>query len=251
VSYGPWFWLHTLYSYIALLLGTGVLILSALRSQNLYRWQVLVVVAGAIAPWIGNALYVTRTSPVPNLDLTPFAFALSGVLLTAGLFRLRLFDVVPVARSVVIEHISDAVIVLDDRERIVDLNPVAADLCDEAVPVPIGLPAQRVLAAWWPRIAPYLEVDDAQDEFDLLQGVERRYYDFRMTALRGLRRRLQGRLIVVRDITERKRAERELQRQALTFEHISDSIILTDVQGRIVDCNPATERMFGYNREEL
>ncbi len=43
----------------------------------------------------------------------------------------------------------------------------------------------------------------------------------------------------------------ELRRQALTFDNILDSVILTDMRGRIIDCNPATESLFGYTRQEL
>jgi diguanylate cyclase (GGDEF)-like protein/PAS domain S-box-containing protein len=53
------------------------------------------------------------------------------------------------------------------------------------------------------------------------------------------------------DITERKRVEETLKQQACIFENISDGILITDLSGRIIDCNPATERMFGYARVEV
>jgi PAS domain S-box-containing protein len=55
----------------------------------------------------------------------------------------------------------------------------------------------------------------------------------------------------IRDITERKRAEEELRRQALIYENIHDSIIVVDLQGNIISWNPAAERMFGYDHEEI
>jgi PAS domain S-box-containing protein len=66
---------------------------------------------------------------------------------------------------------------------------------------------------------------------------------------------------VVRDITERKGAEHELERrrreaeqvaetlrqQALVFETLAEAVVITDAEGRVRDWNPAAERMFGYH----
>lgn len=59
------------------------------------------------------------------------------------------------------------------------------------------------------------------------------------------------RVVAVRDVTEQKEYERELRREALIFENINDSVILTDLAGKIIDVNPATVHLFGYEREEL
>lgn len=55
----------------------------------------------------------------------------------------------------------------------------------------------------------------------------------------------------VHDISDRYRAEEELRRQALTFENISDAIILTRNEGVILDWNPAAERILGFTRDEV
>jgi two-component system cell cycle sensor histidine kinase/response regulator CckA len=55
----------------------------------------------------------------------------------------------------------------------------------------------------------------------------------------------------VQDITERKRAEAALTRQALMFETVGDAVLVMDLTGRILDWNPAAHRLFGYTREEM
>ena len=52
------------------------------------------------------------------------------------------------------------------------------------------------------------------------------------------------------EITEHKRAEEELRRQALLFENMLDGVIITDAQSRIIDWNPAAARILGYSRAE-
>ncbi len=60
-----------------------------------------------------------------------------------------------------------------------------------------------------------------------------------------------GYLGMAYDLTERREAEAALQRQALIFENLYDAIIVTDLQGRILDWNPAATLLYGYAKEEL
>jgi PAS domain S-box-containing protein len=59
----------------------------------------------------------------------------------------------------------------------------------------------------------------------------------------------------MQDITESKRAEEERRLQlslmSCITEKSSDSIILTDIQGRVTLLNPEAERVFGYSAEEM
>ncbi|MGD1703552.1 PAS domain S-box protein [Dapis sp. BLCC M229] len=58
-------------------------------------------------------------------------------------------------------------------------------------------------------------------------------------------------LSIFSDISEDKLTQKSLQRQALTFENLYDGVILTDIEGRIIDWNPAATRMFGYSKTEV
>jgi PAS domain S-box-containing protein len=57
------------------------------------------------------------------------------------------------------------------------------------------------------------------------------------------------------DITERKRIENELQSAKdnlnITFEAITEGIVMQDPNGVIVACNPAAERILGLTREQM
>jgi len=58
----------------------------------------------------------------------------------------------------------------------------------------------------------------------------------------------------MRDITERKRAEREIEARRLYLERVlaaaPDAIVTMDARYRIVEWNPGAEKLFGYSREE-
>lgn len=65
--------IHVAYTYLVLLLGTGRLILIFFRSLSLRRWQVGLLIVGALFPWLANVLFLLGFSPIPGLDLSPFA----------------------------------------------------------------------------------------------------------------------------------------------------------------------------------
>jgi len=209
--YGPWFWVHTLYSYLLLLLGTILIIQALIQSPYLNRGQAIALLISVLAPWVGNALYIYDLNPFPNLDLTPFAFTLTGVGLSWSLFQFKLLDIVPVARETVFESMSDVVIVTDPQNRIVDLNPAAQRVIGRSTSESFGQLAGKVLSSW-PNLAEYCRnMTEIHSEIVSDENGRRRYFDLSISPLRDKKDILTGRLVVLRDITERKQAEEILQ----------------------------------------
>jgi len=61
---------------------------------------------------------------------------------------------------------------------------------------------------------------------------------------------LKGGFGTVQDITERKQAEEKLREQAHILEQVHDIVILTDLDGYILNWNTGAERVYGYSAEE-
>ncbi len=59
------------------------------------------------------------------------------------------------------------------------------------------------------------------------------------------------RVTTIRDITERKKAKRELKQFSQSVESSPDGLVMGDLKGRITYVNKAFAGMFGYSREEL
>jgi len=75
---------------------------------------------------------------------------------------------------------------------------------------------------------------------------ERRYEEVRVAPVNE-----EEVLMIIRDVTDRKRAEIALHKQALVFENISDGVIITDMKGEIIDWNKGAERLYGYTKAEI
>ncbi|HRE25470.1 MAG TPA: histidine kinase N-terminal 7TM domain-containing protein, partial [Anaerolineales bacterium] len=55
---GPWFWIHTVYSYVLILSGTAFLIPRMLSERGLYRWQAGLLALAPLVPLGANLVYI-------------------------------------------------------------------------------------------------------------------------------------------------------------------------------------------------
>ncbi len=223
VHYGPWFWVHTITAYTTVAAGSVAIVLHHFRARKLYRRQTITLLVGSLLPIALNLVYVVRLFPGLKKDYTPISFALAGLAFAVGIFRNRLFDIRPIARATLVDSIADPVITLDAVDRITDLNPAAARLLAD-LPLDVsgdellGRDAGEVLAAW-PALTDHLQHGTMGDIVLGLAGDEdTRHYGCRITWLTDARDHHIGRLILLQDITERKRSEDELRRQMVELE---------------------------------
>jgi signal transduction histidine kinase/ActR/RegA family two-component response regulator len=208
---GPWFWVNVTYLYGLMAVSTAMLVFLALRSSGIYRAQVVLLLSGLLVPWIVNAVDLSGHSPVPQLDLTSMIFSVTGLTMVPALLRFRLLDLVPIARDVVIQVMRDAVIVLDQRARIADLNWAARGLLDRPDDGVIGEAAAQA-CQHWPRLAEAIEdLSERSIEIAGPHSGERSVFDLRISSLGGGDQRA-GWVLVLRDVTERRRAEQERER---------------------------------------
>lgn len=216
---GPAFWVHSLLAYAAFLVGAWLLLDVMLRAgRGLFRWQGLLVLAGLFMPLAGNAVYISGIELFGPIDPTPFAFFLSSLALAGGLFRLKLLDVVPVARDMLIETMDDPVIVLDGHDRVVDLNAAAQRVLGCAAGRAVGQPAAQALNPLAASFAGGLDSAKEPGALAVKVGSEPRWYDMRVSALRNGDGRDHGRLVVLHDITDRRHSEELIRRYASEME---------------------------------
>jgi signal transduction histidine kinase len=210
------------------------------------------LLVGLLAPWMVDILSTTGLIPF-SLDLTPLGFTVAGLLVTWALYRLRLFDVVPVAHDAVLESITDGVFVLDAQGRVADLNPAARRMIGQDARDVFGEPIESVLPgcagvagrahAGQEPAEPFraeitlgtcLQQHDGPSRTGETSatwptsGQAQRHFEVEISPLYARRGRLAGRLVILHDVTERHR-QSVLYRvlRALAGQLSPDSVIQT------------------------
>jgi PAS domain S-box-containing protein len=217
-AHGPAFLLIFLFNYVTLAIGTVLIIDNALRSRDLYRWQMIGLVTSVIIPWIGNLIYVSGLSPVPGLDLTPFGFSLGAIAISFSIFYFGLFDLAPIARDQLVENLLDGMLVLDLDNRVADINPKARELMKIGARRVVGRPISDFAAAL-ELVGPFHDVESAQVEIQLKESLVTDI-ELRISPLVDENGKLAGRLFIARDISERKQLEK--MRDSMTHALVHD-----------------------------
>lgn len=208
------FWVHAIFSYGLMLVATLFLLRAMIRYPTLYRGQIGLLLIGLVAPWISNIAYLLDFRILGPLDPTPFAFTITGLLFGWSLIRYRLLDVVPVARDTVIESMSDAMLVVDKQGRIIDVNPAAVRLTGQTNPsVLIGKLVSQILPAQKSLIQAYAQVSEARAEIRVPTATTPLDFELRISPIRNRHGDMTGRVVVLRDITEQKKASTQIQGQ--------------------------------------
>lgn len=251
---GPWFWMHALYSYTLIVIGLVLFVRALLRWPKQYRGQMTWILLATLAPFTANIIYVFKIVPI-LIDITSFALTFSALGLAFALFQHRLLDIAPIARDIVVDGMKDGMIVLDASRRIVDINQAAQQMIGlSSEQQHIGKPMAAVLAKWPQLIERYRDVWEAKDEISFGEGETRRWYELSLSPLVDANKSLLGQVVTVRNITDRKRAESQLQESEARFRQIvedaSDVIYRVDANGIVNYANPATMRILGYESEQ-
>jgi diguanylate cyclase (GGDEF)-like protein/PAS domain S-box-containing protein len=253
VTAGPWYRVLTVHSQVLMLAGTALLLRAVARRPERYRVPAAILLAGMAAPWAVHLYYLAGAlwpgSAVP-IDLTPLAFGVLGLVYGVGVFRLRLFELVPVARDVVLEGLPEVVIVLDAGARIVDVNQAAASLLGAPRGDIVGRRADDALGPW-PALGVCILATEEGRQTVSLPGEPLRWLEVTVSPLRDRLGRRAGRVVVARDVTGRQRAGEQIRLLSAAIESAASAVVISDPEGVCLWVNPAFTRITGYAPEDI
>ncbi len=257
-AHGPAALASAAYSYLLVFAGTLIILRTAFRTQRIFRLQAAALIFGAFFPLAASVVYLFQLTP-SAVDWTPVAFALSGVAIAWGLFRYGLMSVLPVAQGVLMAGMKDGVVILDDLGRVIGLNPAAVELTgwtgDAIGRRPADLRPEGSGCA-------HLEaaIAEGPGEQSLYCPDCDRFIEVRVSELADRRRRPIGRLLVLRDITAKKRVEAEnsrslararIQQQAVVKLAVSPAILQGDFDAAAAEITETAARAMGVERTSV
>ncbi len=209
--YGPADQLVFFYGLLLLFSMSAIFVWLFVRSP-LHRKPVLLCLCGQFIMRLSLILAHLDPNPISAVDLLVFGVALTGLMYALALFRFHMFELLPVARKTVLDQMSEGMLVLDARRRVVDLNPSAERI--------LGVRAIRARGALWDEVIPEHPMTESEIIFNV--GGALRYFALRPSPLLGPRGMELGSIILLHDVTEQRRS------QARLFEQQSASATLRE-----------------------
>ena len=240
IEVGPWYYIHTAYSYIAFVSGTLILWKRFRFADPIFRTQTKLLIIAGFFPLILNILYQLHIiKPFDGIDLTPFSFLLTYSLLGFAILRYSLFSLKPIAQNRVMEALNRGVLVIDARQKIVDFNPALKNFVKQPEFIAIGVPVKNAF-------------EDNQDILDLINSQEEKSITISTLNTSGNqifkvdlipmdvnKSGVYGVILLFDDQTEQFRINERLREQKKDLEQLNDlkdkffSIISHDLKGPI------------------
>ncbi|WP_439027358.1 histidine kinase N-terminal 7TM domain-containing protein [Haloarchaeobius sp. DT45] len=205
-QYTPLFWTMYIYELLLMAAGTVLLLRHGVVADGVYRSQTAAFVVGASVPAVANVVSIFGYAPYPGLDMTPYAFALTGLAFGVAILQEEGFDWAPASRHLgqqaMVQHMTEAVVLLDHDDRVVDANPAAAEALFEDGETATGVPVNEVL----PAVAARTDGGATQRQ----AVVDDRVYEVSSSPVTDHRDRELGHVLVLTDVTERHRRDKRL-----------------------------------------
>jgi PAS domain-containing protein len=209
---GPWYWISLGCFAMMVVPGSIFIVRSTLRAHKLYVRQTVILLTGVMVPWIGVIVGLSPRNPFPGLELPAVGFAVTGLLIVFGITRYRLLDLVPVARNLLVERLADGLLVLDEKDRIVDMNSSLQEICG----IGAGILGKSVFDALPFLREPLALAKEKSEGLKVETSIPTdrlaRHFDLRITALRDRKKKLGGWMIVLRDETARRNVSIDRER---------------------------------------
>ncbi len=222
-EYGIWFWIWSAYLYIILIITYFILIKTLIKKFNMFSLQVSLVILVLLIPWFTNLLHIIKIKPFDIFDVTPVALAVSLTIIIFGFTRLKIFDIVPVARETIVDSMRDNIIVLDNKNNILYLNPSARDSFKYKSAKFIGEPIDTLLPKYHDYFNNKCFDSDLNEDITVFRNNQKKDYNMTVSNFTYGLKKITGKVIVLRDITQHKKTN-ELLNYRVKFENLISTL---------------------------
>ena len=119
--YGPYFYVHTIYTYGLLLISMGIMINSSFKNSGAFSKQTVLIVIGTAFPILINVLGTLKIYDM-NVCFTPISFSIATIFYTFAILKFNFLKITPIALQKIVDRISDGYVVLDESNTVIDFN---------------------------------------------------------------------------------------------------------------------------------
>lgn len=126
-QYGPYLFIHSVYSYLLLLIALIRLIKYSIKNAGFFSKQSLLIILGTLIPLVVNIIsYLGIINS--NVYVTPITFTIAVFFFVIAIFKFKFLSIAPIALQRVVDRISDGYLVLNEDNKIIDFNKTLLSL---------------------------------------------------------------------------------------------------------------------------
>ncbi len=198
------------YCYGLMIWSIFLLIKHYIQQNGIYRRQTGFILAGITIPVICSITIFFDLPFLPQRDISPYYFAIANLFTAYGLYRVGIFEIVPIGRNLVVSNMRDGVLLVDASCHLVDINQSARDLIGEPNLEAKGQLINSIPGKW----GGYLKIEGNIDttyskEVSFSEQGKQQYFDISINRIINNNGQFVGYMIILRDITERTLLEAE------------------------------------------
>ena len=206
---------------LLLLFTFGLLVRFIRRAQSLYRYQAIIILGAVVVNTASTLLFLFDVRLHPQLDLTPVLYAGQGVVIWIALYRYDFLRRAPVAADRFFREMADPAVIVDDELTVIEYNEAATQVVgtlDKGITL-----TESDAEGFSERVQAAIENPETPVELTTTESPTR-VYDLEVTAVTDQFDLTQGYVVVLRDITDRKQRERQLEEQNDRLEEFADVV---------------------------
>lgn len=213
VTFGYYFWsVHLPYSY-AIMLASFAKILSEInRVSRHYRLPIMTLFVALLIPFAINILGIAGV--FGRASYSPMSFPVAFILIAIAIYRYNLLRNSPIAYETVFQTIKDGVMILDQDDIIRDINAAGAERLKAPPDELLGLHIAEAFAESPELITSFEKQKRQLEDIDSTVADEERFLSLDITPLFDMDGSLRGRIVMLRDVTDRKQHELSLTSMA-------------------------------------
>jgi PAS domain S-box-containing protein len=222
--------------------------ISSPRSYGMAQWLILI---GALSPLTGMVLYHLGIRPFGFINLIPFSLIITVIALTIALVRYHLYTLKPIAYRNIINEIPAGILLLDENNRVIEINQSAAGLLGISEPGYSDTPLNALIPADHPVFSLVVSPPSMDMEFSAGEKI----FHLTKKILTGEKGTRIGVLLLFTDITRQKADERIIQeneaRYKLLLDNVADLIWQIDSREVFTYASPSWTRILGYRTDQV